>query len=157
MRLGFIQHARPRAYTAGKLYASTCKHTRFCPSLQLVISCWLSCPFLFGLLPIYYWCNGALYLNAALPVTSTSAPEGTGKQANSRKLRLGSLWGRVSGRMNEWLGRWLSWSWTWPDTDIWGTKLSVCYACFSLSQYVLVHFAEKNNILKEAQLQETKH
>lgn len=42
------------------------------PLLQHVIY-WVSCPILFGLPAIYYWCNGALYLNAVLPMTSTSA------------------------------------------------------------------------------------
>lgn len=62
---------------------------------------------LFSRPPIYYWCNGASYLNAALPVTSISA---------LRELRGGptaasSYWvciGResVNGWMNDWVGSW---------------------------------------------------
>lgn len=57
---------------------------------------------------IYNWCNGALYLNAALFVTSTWARRDTGKQASGCMLVLGQLRGRVAQEMNERTGRWLS-------------------------------------------------
>lgn len=58
-----------------------------------------------------------------------------GSGPTAAKLWQGSQWGRVSGRMNERLGRWLSRSWTRPDTDIWGAGISVpaCLPCSSFN------------------------
>lgn len=71
--------------------------------------------------PIYYWCNGALYLNAALPATTTSAQREPGHWL---RASTGFALGQVSEEMDEWLGRWLSWAWTWPDTDNCGKEFS---------------------------------
>lgn len=49
--------------------------------------------------PIYYWCNGALYLNAALPLTTTSAQREPGQWL---RAPTGAALGRVSEEMDEW-------------------------------------------------------
>lgn len=54
---------------------------------------------------IHYWCNGALYLNAAMPVTSTSAWRQAAKQAIGSERLFYCLKGLV---------RWLTWAWTLP-------------------------------------------